>query len=77
MPFSASVSLAEMQLGIKPFKGEILGGLYVIKLMTGRRAAIVSSIQQSIRLSTEGAYHSTCSIFLSVCGDGTYSRHKA
>ena len=44
MPFSVSVSLAEMQSDIEPFMGEILGGLYVIKLMIGKRVATVSSI---------------------------------
>lgn len=49
VPFSVPVSLAEMLSNIQPFTGEILGGLYAIKMMRGERVATVSSIQQSSR----------------------------
>lgn len=62
MPFSVSVLLAEMQSVTEPFTAEILGGLYVIKLMTGKRVAAVSSIQQRSGLSTAQTYTSTHSI---------------
>lgn len=64
MPFSVSVSLAEMLSNIKPFTREILGGLYAIELMIGKRVATVSSIQQSSRASI--SFYLFYSTFLSV-----------
>lgn len=73
VPFSVSVSLAEMQPNIKPFTGEILGGLYATKLVIGKRVASVCSIQQS---SKANIFLPVLFYFFSVWGDGTYSRHK-
>jgi len=61
VPFSMSVLLAEMQPITEPFTAEILGGLYVVKLMIGKRVSTVSCIQQRSSLST-GQTYSTCSI---------------